>query len=89
MGIDVGMGDGCSFRGKHPADCTARVAEVMVSGVAVAPIAYVSGKKICGMGEKCICMASLVPVLMLGGCVGMGKNLDSAGSRFKGVKQVE
>lgn len=34
-------------------------------------------------------MASLVPVLMLGACVGMGKRLDSAGSRFESVKQVE
>lgn len=51
MGTDVGMGDG-SVSGGSPAGCTARVAEVMVSGVVVAPIAYVSGKKICGMGEE-------------------------------------
>lgn len=83
------MGGGCSPRGKRTAGCTARAAEGTGSGVVAAPIAYVSGKKICGVGGKCICMASLVPILMLGACVGMGKRLDSAGSRFESVKQVE
>lgn len=41
----MGVGDGCSFRGKQ-------IGEVMVSGAVVAPIAYVSGEKICGVGRE-------------------------------------
>lgn len=46
------MGGGCSPRGKRTAGCTARAAEGMGSGVVAAPIAYVSGKKICGVGGE-------------------------------------
>lgn len=46
------MGGGCSPRGKRTAGCTARAAEGTGSGVVAAPIAYVSGKEICGVGGE-------------------------------------